>query len=256
MLNTDSKLVSLIVWLAVAAIVVSGAWTFFRWPAAEVMLRNLLDSELAAFMHRNQIIFAALLGLGGASLAYLFNGWRDRAERRHVIERAERRDGSVLAREARDIADLCEAAAERFEGEGSNATAIARQLAPALAPQAHMLLAASPAELARLGAGASAAARAVRLDVQRLVGALEPMLGTGESSSGSPSNQITRGAAALATRAARSARSGSLVFDALAKSGPAEADRVSMRLAAGSVGSMALQTNDNSSTSPRLLPAA
>lgn len=257
MLNTDSKLVSTIIWLAVAAIVADGAWTLFRWPAPDAVLRTVLNSGLAALVHRNQVIFAALLGFGGMALAYGLNAWRERAERRHILERAERRDGSVLAQEAREIATLCESAAQRLETESASASlaTVQKQLAHALAPNAHMLLAASPEALARLGAGASSAARSVRLDVQRLRAATETPARDGDG--GNPAG-AARTVASLAAQTAASARLSCQVFDALAKVGPAAADRAHARQAADTADRMrpSLHHASDSPPSPRLLPAA
>lgn len=255
MLNTDSRLLSSLVWLAIAAICADAAWAFFNWPAPQALLGSFLDSGLAGFIHRNQLALAGLCGFGGLAFSFLFNGWRDRAERRHVLERAERRDGGVLAREAKDIAEVCAAAARRLAVDSAAVGGVARQLKSALVPDAHMLLAATAPDFARLGAGASAAARALRLDVRQLGAALEAVLADGDGK-GAGSDTLSRGIAALALRTAATAKDAMPVFDALAKIGPKAADRIPLRALADDSGSGRLLGHEGGTSLSRLLPAA
>ena len=218
MLNTESRVVGSLIWLAVLGLFATFVWHVFAWPSPAGLVRMLLDSELASFVARNQTVLAGLLGFGGLALGYLFNGWRDRTERRHVIERAERRDARVLAREASDLAVICEAAARQLIVRSTAATGLIANLRASLAMRDHMLLAASAGDLARLGAGASSASRTVRASVHRLVEAVEHH--------NRDDAQSLRGIAARALESAFSAREAGRVFETLARSGPMAADRV------------------------------
>ncbi len=249
MLSTDSKLTSLLVWLAIAAIVTNAAWTFFTWPAPDALLSRLLDSDLAAFAHRNQTIVAGLLGAGSLALAYVLNGWRDRTERRHVFERAERRDGAVLAREAKELAAACEAAARHLTVRGAPPAGVVAELKIAVAPGDHMLLAVPVADFARLGAGASSAARVVRHTMRRLTEVLETS--TKDDVAG------TRNISARAMEAALAARNAAPVFEALASAGPKAADRIRMQASPEAGDSDRLIAyDDEAARASRLLPAA
>ena len=172
MLNTESRLARSLIWLAILGLVSQFCWSYFAWPAPHLIVSNLLASDLANFIARNQTVVTGLVGFGGLTLAYLLDGWRDRAERRHVIERAEQRDAGVLAREAVELATTCEQAARALAGRGSTAATVSG-LRASVAMRDHMLLATPAADLARLGAGAGAAARSVRASVARLVDSVE-----------------------------------------------------------------------------------
>ena len=173
MLNTESRLARTVIWVAIAGFAGQFLWSVFAWPAPGVLLQQLHDSPFAAFANRNQTALATVLAGGGLALAYLFNGWRDRAERRHAIERAERRDAGVLSREAGTIAATCETAARQLVARGAAPAPIIAGLRASIALRDHMLLAAPATSLARLGAGASTAARVVRASVGPLVEAVE-----------------------------------------------------------------------------------
>ena len=219
MLNTQSRPTQLLVWLAIAAICLEFLWSYFAWPAPDVALVRLLDSELADFAARNQTLIGALAGLGGLAVAYLLNGWRDRVDRRGAVARAERRDGAVLAREAREVADACERAARQLAARTQPAAAAMADLRTSLAPGEHMLLAAPAVDLARLGQGAGAAARSVRLAVRRLGEVLD-------GAAKDPRDEAARPVAARAVEACFVARGASRVFEALAAGGPAVADKL------------------------------
>lgn len=248
MLNSDSKLVRTAIWLAIAGFVTQFFWSLFAWPAPGIVLQHLHDSQLAAFANRNQTALATLLGLGGLAVAYSLNGWRDRAERRHVIERAERRTAEVLAREASDLAATCETAARHLVARGAQTAPIIAGLRASVAMRDHMLLAAPAHDLARLGAGATAAARTTRSAIGRLVEAVE-----------SSTREDAGAARTIATRAVEAsfaARDAGRVFAALAKSGPPAADRLRMGTLEASEIEHVLGTGDDTGRPSRLQPAA
>lgn len=221
MLNTDSRVVAGLVWLAIAAIGLSFLWSYFDWPHAYAALRILLDSEIASFAARNQVIVSGLLGFGALAVAYVLNGWRDRHERRGAKERSERRDGSVLAREAAELAVVCEQAARQLNVRGAPASTVVADLKLALAPGDHLLLSATPLDLARLGQGAAGAARAARASIRRLAETLD---------TAARDEAAARAIATRAVEAAFAARSATRIFEALAKGGPDAADRMRRNL--------------------------
>jgi hypothetical protein len=248
MLNIESRRARFLVWLAIAIIVSDFLWTFLDWPSVPEIFRTLADSELGNMVGRNQTFIGALIGLGGLALAYLLNGWRDRAEQRHAIERAERRLGGVLAREAQGIAAACAAAAEALAGRSAGLDQIARSLKSRLAPEDHVLLSSRAAELARLGAGAAAAAKEVRRTCRHLLEALDR--GTG----GEASDQRLIGARAIET--ALAAQESARIFEAVAGKGPALADRLRLLPAAGIIETERLLEGGAEGQAARLLPAA
>lgn len=248
MLNTESKLASTAIWLAIAGFVVHFFWSLFAWPAPAVVLQQLHDSQIAAFANRNQTALATLLGLGGLALAYTLNGWRDRAERRHVVERAERRTAEVLAREADELAATCEAAARQLVARGAQTAPIITGLRTSVAMRDHMLLAAPVHDFARLGSGASAAARTARSAIRRLVDAVEA---NARDEAGA-----ARGLATRAIEASFAAREAGRIFAALAKSGPSAADRLRWSPADTADIERVLGTNDDAGRPSRLQPAA
>ena len=249
MLNTQSRLAGTLIWASIAGFASQFLWSVFAWPAPGVLLQQLHDSPFAAFANRNQTALATVLAGGGLAVAYLLNGWRDRAERRHAIERAERRDAAVLAREAAAIAATCETAARQLVARGTTAAPIIAGLRASVAMRDHMLLAAPAFSLARLGGGASTAARSVRASVSRLVEAVEAH---GRDESGP-----ARGIATRALETSFAARDATRVFEALAKSGVPSADRLRlMPLPETADIERVLSPGDDTGRPSRLQPAA
>ena len=249
MLNTQSRLAGTAIWATIAAFCGESLWSLFAWPAPGMMLQGLLASDLADFVSRNQLAVTGLLGFGGLALAYLFNGWRDRAERRHVIERAERRDAGCLAREASELATTCETAARQLAARGAVTAPIIARLRASVALRDHMLLATPAKDLARLGAGASMAARSVRASVNRLVDAVEAQ---DRDEAGS-----TRGLATRALEASFAAHDAARIFEALAKSGVPSANRLRlMPLPDAAEIERALGPSEDLGRPSRLQPAA
>ena len=249
MLNAESRLARLTIWLAVTGFVAAFAWAAFAWPSPGALLQQLHDSPLAAFANRNQTALATLLGLSGLALAYLLNGWRDRAERRHVVERAEKRTAQVLAREAGELAATCETAARQLVARGAQTAPIVAELRTSVAMRDHMLLATPAHNIARLGAGAAAAARAVRSSVAGLVEMVEA---SGRDEAGAP-----RGIASRALEASFAAREASRIFEALAKAGPVAADRLRFTAQPDNADiERVLGAGDESGRPSRLQPAA
>ena len=245
MLNTESRLVSLVVWLAVACIVLQFLWTFFAWPPLHVMVRAALDSEVAAIAGRNQTLIGTLGGLGGLAVAYVLNGWRNRTEARHAIERREKRLASVLAREAEEIAAACEQAARQLAGR--NAAPARAALAPAVAPAATVLLSAAMADIAVLGAGAAAAVRKLRAATARLGVTLDGTRDDGPAA---------RSAALEAMEAAAAAHDAARVLTVVAVHGPLAGDRVLSVPAPAAADLEAALGLAADTAAPRLLPAA
>lgn len=161
MLNTDSRLSACVVWLAISAIVIRALWAMLAIPPVFDLMQTFQASEVAAALARNPILVAGISGFGGLAVAYLFNGWRDRAERRHTSDRAERRMAGVLAYEARALADAIEAAARKPAGLRTRLAAIAD-------PHDSVLLSLQPSSLARLGSGASIAVLELRRHLRAL----------------------------------------------------------------------------------------
>lgn len=217
MLNTQSRCSSLLIWLAIGSISALFLWSYFSWPPPLALLSRLLDSELAAFVARHQLALLGLLGICGGLLAYLLNNWRDRTEQRHAVERGERRAGEVLAREAVDLAVACETAARHLAGPGANVASALATLRTTITPGDHLLLTAPAGHLARLGAGAAAAARMIRACMRRLNDTLEA-----NTRDDAASHRLIAVRAMETTVAAREA---SRVFEALARRGRAAADR-------------------------------
>ncbi len=248
MLNTESKLASTVIWLAIAGFVTQFIWSLFAWPTPLVALQHMHDSQIAAFANRNQTALATLFGLGGLAVAYILNGWRDRTERRHVIERAERRTAAVLAREATELAATCETAARQLVARGAQTVPIIAGLRTSVAMRDHMLLAAPVHDLARLGPGACAAARTARSAISRLVETVEAS--TREEAG------AARGIATRAIEASFAAREAGRVFAALAKSGPPAADRLRLIPAEASEIERSLTAIDDAERPARLQPAA
>ncbi len=234
--------------VAILGLVIEFCWSYFVWPAPRALIADLLASDLASFVARNQTVLAGLLGFGGLALAYLVNGWRERTERRHVIERAERRDAGVLAREAGELAATCEQAARLLAVRGQAGGTIPG-LRASLAMRDHMLLATPAADLARLGAGASSAARSVRASVARLVDSVE--------THGKDDAAGARAIAARALEVSFAAKEAHRIFEALARSGTQAADRLRlMPLPDSSDIERMLGPADETGRTQRLLPAA
>ena len=217
MLNTQSRSASLLIWLVILAIVAQFVWSFWSLPAPGTLVAGLLQTEIAAFAARNQVLIAGLGGFGGASLAYLVNGWRDRAERRHALERMQKRAGAVLAQEARDMASACSIAARSLSDTSPGAAQVLSELTAATTAGDHALLSASAMELSRLGPGASAAVRGVRASVRRTATAI--------AAARADEPQGLRTVATRARETAATALAATHVFDALAKGGIAAADK-------------------------------
>ncbi len=211
MLNTDSRCVGAVIVFAIAVILAQFLWSYFDWPPPLALLRQVLDSEFASFMARNQTLLGALLGLGGLASAYLINGACDRAQQRQIFERAERRMAGVLAREAADLAAACDASVEQHADRSRSAASLAR-LATMVADPDHLLLKAPAAEIARLGVGASTATRSIRDAARRLGAAIH--------------HPEADEAAARARETAHVARDGQRVFETLINRGPDAADRL------------------------------
>jgi hypothetical protein len=240
MLNTQSRLTALLVWLAIAAIAGHALWSFLALDTPAGLVRRFAESEFAAAVTRNQVLFTGLAGFGGLALAYLLNGWRDRAERRHAIERAEKRLGAVLAREATGLADALEAALK-----ASAAGTPCARLAEIAEPRDSVLLSAPVHELSRLGPGAVGAVQVVRRGVRRLQALAE---GRDEAQSRQlPADVIST---------ALAARDAARVLGTLGARGPTAADRLRLVPPSESdVSDLARRLTDGTSVQ-RLLPAA
>ena len=244
MLNTQSRPTSALIWLTILAIAVRALWTLLDLGSPSALWQTIADSEFAAVLGRNQLMITGLVGIGALTSAYLFNGWRDRTERRHLGERAEQRLATVLSREASGLAIALEDVAKAVVSGGGLASARSR-LTDATSAEDRLLLAAPMPELARLGAGATAAVQTVRRSVRRLSG-------LSDSRDEAPSRQV----AVAAIEAAFAARDAVGILDTLATKGPAAADR--MRLMPRSEGEVRALLPDlgEITTSARLLPAA
>ena len=244
MLNTRSSSACGLIWLTITAIAAQAAWTLLGLGQPQALWRTIADSEFAAVLGRNQAIITGLVGIGALTCAYLFNGWRDRAERRHSGERAEKRLADVLSREASGLAVALEDVAKASVSAGGLAAARGR-LADATSAEDRLLLAAPMPELARLGAGATAAVQAVRRGVRRLSG-------LSDSRDEAPSRQV----AVAAIEAAFAARDAVRVFDTLSAKGSAAADRLRLMPRSETEVRALLPDLGDITTSTRLLPAA
>ncbi|MBS0241178.1 MAG: hypothetical protein JSS20_03300 [Proteobacteria bacterium] len=227
MLNTESRLTAMLIWLAIVALVTRAAWTFFALAPPLALLADLRATPLAGWLWRNQYATAGLLGFGGLAIAYVLNGWRDRAERRHVIERADARLASVLCREAAEIG----AALQQLSRE---------RIADTTETTDRVMLSAAMSEFAPLGAGVASAVGGLRQAVRRLSRAIETGADVGDVA-------ISDAVA----RAIGAAEHAIVVLEAYANKGPAAADRVP-RPAFENTGPRALEAPH----APRLLPAA
>jgi len=215
MLNTESRGGAFAIWAAITGLVAHAIWIFLGWPGIADATHLVLASESAAFASRNQILIAGLAGFGGLALAYLWNGWRNRSEALHALERQERRLGGVLASEATALADACEAAARQLAGKAGGGGVAISGLARSIKGSEHALLSMSAADLARLGPGAAAAARNIRTAVRGLGEALDLA---------KPDDTGNRHLAVRAMETALIARTGASVLEALGKRGVEAAD--------------------------------
>lgn len=250
MLNSQSRLESLVIWLAIAYIAAQFAWTLFAWPPLHVIVRAILDSEGAAMASRNQTLIGSIVGLGGLAFAYLANGWRDRAEARHAVERRERRLAGVMAREAEDIATATETAARQLASArtAGSATRVAATIGEALKPATSLLIGGSMADVAVLGAGAAAATRALRTQAAELATAAA-------SARDDAASARTLAVGAMGTAAA--ARDAARVLGIVAARGPAAGDRLRLMPAPSAADiEAALGLNGEASVPSRLQPAA
>lgn len=230
MLNTESRLAAAIIWLAILAICARFAWTFFQLPPPIAILSTLASSRLAAWISAHQVLVAGLGGFAGLALAYVLDGWRDRAERRHVVERAEQRLASVLAREAAHIASSLDPAARSSR----------ERLTETIDAADRVILSRPIGDFASLGAAATAAIGALRQSIRRLTRLVEAGAEHGDSA-----------LAAAVSAAARSARDAAHVLEICRSKGPAAADRMRV-LHTESTEHPALEAPP----APRLLPAA
>jgi hypothetical protein len=239
MLDTESRLTALAVWLVILAICARATWQLLGLGAPTEIAQALAASEAWSAIQRNQVLVTGLAGFGGLALAYLFNGWRDRAERRHVIERSDKRLAGVLAREAEALAGVLEAAAPGNAPAGARA-----RLAEIVEGGDSLLLAAPMADLSRLGAGATDAVQTVRRSLKRI------SLRTDTRDEGS---QRQLGADVL--RAAVATRSAARVLKTLDEKGVTAADRIRMIPPCDAeIADMARALGEQAGT--RLLPAA
>ncbi len=244
MLNTQSRSASALIWLTILVIAVRASWTMLGLGSPSALWQTIAESEVSAVLGRNQLMITGLVGIAALTFAYLFNGWRDRTERRHSVERAEQRLATVLSREASGLATALEDVAKAAVSGGGVASARSR-LADATSAEDRLLLSAPMPDLARLGAGATAAIQAVRRGVRRLSG-------SSDYRDEAPGRQV----AVAAIEAAFAARDAVRVLDTLASKGPAAADR--LRLMSRSEGDVRALLPDlgETTTSARLLPAA
>ncbi len=242
MLNTESRLAKALIWLVVLYIGFELACAIFKPPSLAALLQALRDSALADIASRNQTLVGAVVGFGGLALALVLNGWRDRAERRHAIERRERRLAQVLAREAQALAEICDVRGRQLatRAAGDIGSAL-EELVQATDEQNSVLLDCPPADLAGLGAGAAAATGTLRSKARHLAGMLQA---AGED--GSKAKDI--GLRAL--RVAHAARDAAHLLATVAEKGPAVADK--MRLVAAPEPDMTGDTQN----SPRLVSSA
>jgi hypothetical protein len=239
MLNTESRLAASLIWLAILALSLKFIWTLFALPPPGDTLAALAETPFAGWLVRNQVMITGLAGFGGLAIAYLLNGWRDRAERRHVLERAEKRLAGVLAREATLIAGNLEAAGTGL-AQGRISAPQRTFVAEAVEPSDRVLLSAPIADLAVLGPAAAAAIGSLRRALRRvalLAGdrdeAAEPRLGE------------------AVLEAVQAARAAEAVLAMHHSKGPAAADR--LRVLAPSSGAMVVLEAPQPT---RLLPAA
>lgn len=168
MLNTESRLSATLIWLAIAAMGLQFVWTLLQLPPPLAAAVRLQQSQLADWLVRNQVMVTGLTGFGGLALAYLVDGWRNRAGQRRAADEAETRLAAVLAREAGSIAAHLEEATRALESgrpAGAHRAAIADPL------EAHdlVLMAAPISELAMLGAGPAAAIGGLRRSARRVL---------------------------------------------------------------------------------------
>jgi len=247
MLNTQSRLASSAIWLAVAYIVAEFLWTLLTLPPLHVLVRAMLDSEVAAMVSRNQTLVGALAGFGGLAVALLLDGWRGRAEARHAIERREKRLAAVLAREAADLATLCEESARQLAARAGTGGRTTATLGEAVAPPATVLVGAGIADLACLGAAAVAGIRRVRTATGRLQRLLEA---SRDDATG------TKAVALEAMQVAAAARGATRLLEATAAGGPGAADRMRVEPAPSAAESEAALGLSGDGSPTRLVPAA
>jgi hypothetical protein len=239
MLNTESRLTACLIWLAILALSLKFIWTLLALPLPADALAGLARSPLADWLVRNQVMVTGLAGFGGLAFAYLLNGWRDRAERRHVLERAEKRLAAVLAREATILAAGLE---EASYGLGQTRISAPQRavIAEAVEPNDRVLLSAPISDLAVLGPGAASAIGSLRQAARRVAA----LAGDRDEAA-----EHRLGEAVL--EAARAARSAEMVLTVHHTRGPAAADR--LRIVPSSSAAM---TALEAPLPARLLPAA
>ena len=239
MLNTESQATAGLIWLAITALVLKFVWTLLALPAPADAAAMLAASPLADWLVRNQLMVTGLAGFGGLALAYLLNGWRDRAEQRHVVERSERRLAAVLERETTQIADRLDEAGRTLT-QGRSSGAARSRIAEAVDPRDCVVLSAGATDLARLGPGAVTAIADLRRSARRLA-----------AMTATPDEVADRPLADAASETSRVARTASLMLETYQAKGPAAADRLRI-LPAGPSAMPALEAQP----SARLLPAA
>ncbi|MGE0697618.1 MAG: hypothetical protein AB7O57_00830 [Hyphomicrobiaceae bacterium] len=218
---------AVVVWLAIAALVVTFFWTLLALPPLPDAAAVIADSALAGWLSRNQLVVTGLAGFGGLSLAHVLNGWRDRAERRLA---------GVLAREARAMAESLETGGRALL-QGRASPAAREQIADAVANTERVMLAATIAEIARLGAGATEVVARLRCAARRVTLA-------------APARDEQLAEAAL--EAAGCARVAHAVLSLHAAEGPAAADRLRPDCTTSATEAPRIETTP----SARLLPAA
>jgi hypothetical protein len=239
MLNTESRLTAFLIWLAILALSLKFIWTLLALPPPADVLTGLAASPLADWLARNQIMVTGLVGFGGLALAHILNGWRDRAERRHVIERAEKRLAAVLAREASVLRAALDAAGYGL-GQGRISPLQRTLVAEAVEPADRVLLSAPISDLAVLGPGAAAAVAALRQAARRI------------SALASDRDEAAEQKLADAIlEVARAARTAELVLATHCTKGPAAANRLRIVTSSNAAG-----TALAAPTPTRLLPAA
>ena len=179
MLNTDSKLEAIAIWIVIGGIIGPPLWVVLALPNPWILWRAILDTQLAADLQRFQTLIAIPVSIISLWGAYLFNRRleREKEEAKRVslvFNRAQAVIFELIEVSTEAQSRICDCIRERDKLNGHIGNIrISSSLRKRLPLQDCLINRLSEEELSLLGYNAYGAARVIRLAFRHLARAID-----------------------------------------------------------------------------------